>query len=168
MESDVFYRMITRPYWPSEEEIDDIDSSVETTEIRTIWKDFRNKDNTLSIWNLEDPNDVALALINSGAHLEDTFIVKLKKSDLISSNLTLINNEGGSVFSQYNDKHYDITDVNYKQLGSVIKLILSSLKSEDYEIITTHEILKLIKKAIIDNKIEPKHLPKEIREKIAT
>lgn len=167
MESDVFYRMITRPYWPSEEEINDIETSTEETGIKTIWKDFRNKDNTLSIWNLENPNDVALALITSNGHLEDTFVVKLKKEDLINSNLTLVNNEGASVFSQYNNNHYDITDVNYKKLGSVIKLILSSLKSEDYEIITTHEILKLIQKAVVDNKIEPKILPKEIREKIA-
>lgn len=166
MGNDVFYRMITREYWPAEENIDNIENSFNEVGIKTIYKDFRNKDNTLSIWNLNNYDEAVLALINPNFRLDTLCFVKLKKEDLLKEELTLENNKGLSLVEEFNNKHYDIKDVNYKSLGKVIKLILKSLKREDYEVITPQEIIKLIKNAVVDNKIDSSKVPKDIIEKI--
>ncbi|MBQ8901622.1 MAG: hypothetical protein IJY87_00970 [Bacilli bacterium] len=167
MECNVFYRMIFKPFWPCEESIDSLDECLNNLELRTIIKDFRTKDNTLSIWNLDDPKDVVLALINPNYRLEDAFFVKITKEELEANGLILNNNKGNSIFEELNENHYDIVDVNYKTLGKVSKLILSALKNGDCELVTTHEIIKIIRKLVDEEKINVAKLPKEIKEKIA-
>ena len=166
MENNVFYRMITREYWPAEENIDDIEKIYNDIGIKTIYRDFRNKDNTLSIWNLNDYSDAALALVNPNFRLDTLCFVKLKKEELLKEELNLENNKGLSLIDEYNGKHYDIRDVNYKSLGKIIKLILKSIKNEDYKIVTPQEIVKLIENAVVDNKIDSSKVPKDIMEKI--
>ena len=70
-----YIRVINRPYWPSEEKINNgID--IQKLEARTITQDLRTKDNTLSIWCIDNPEDAVLAMVLNANRIEDMFTLK--------------------------------------------------------------------------------------------
>lgn len=163
MDNKRFLRMFSPAIWPDSEDISDIDECANKLELKTIIQDFRTKDNTLSLWNLNDPVDAALGLINPNYKLNGVFFVNITEERLTEVGLTINNSNGNSIFTDLNDKHFDILNVNYASLKKVSEIILESIKSEQYEIVTTNEILNRVKKYLSEGKIDIDSLPKEIK-----
>ena len=59
-----YIRVINPAYWPDEDEINNgID--INNLGANTITQELRTKDNTLSLWAVDDPQDVVLAMISN-------------------------------------------------------------------------------------------------------
>lgn len=167
MDNKKFLRMFCPAFWPTTEDINDIEEFANKLELKTIIHDFRTKDNTLSLWNLDDPIDAALGLVNPNYKLSDVFFVKITESRLEEAGLLIKNNKGNSLFEDLNDNHFDILDVNYTSLKKVSELVLEAIKNEQYEFVISQEIIDRIKEYLDDGKIDFNILPKEIRNKIS-
>ena len=166
MSSRKFFRMYYPDFWPNPEEIKDVNESADKLELKTIIKDFRTKDNTLSIWNLDNPIDAALGLINQNYKLGDVFFVNITEESLENAGLKIVNDKGTSIFTGLNDNHFDIVDINYITLKRVTSIILEAIKNEQYEIVISQEIIDSVKKALDDGIIDISVLPRDLKDRI--
>lgn len=166
MESKVFYRRISYPLWPTAEEIISYEKSKNSFPLSSVNIDFRSKDNTLSLWQLSTPMEAAVAMVNNNSRFEDMFFVKIPVEKLEEKKINYIQENGNSLFNEYNGNHFNIINVNYFYLGEIIELILSAIKSGEYEIITSHELKKYIKNLVDSKQFNIKTLPKPLQEQL--
>ena len=167
MSSKKFLRMYSPDFWPKLEEISDVNESADKLELKTIIKDFRTKDNSLSIWNLDNPIDAALGLINPSFKLGDVFFVKITEESLEQAGLKIVNNKGTSIFDNLNDNHFDIIDINYTTLKKVSSIVLEAIRNEQCEIVISQEIVDGVRKALDNGIIDISALPKDLKNNIS-
>lgn len=150
-----YVRLIKRGRWPTEKEIN---YNIDNVSAKTIVQEMAMKgtDNSLSIWQLEDKEDIALAVISPNKQsVEKITAVKISKEELEKNGLEIKEQNGNSVASYLNSKHFDIVNMNYKSLGSFAKVIIEALKNEEnLEVITQKEVETILKNAISDGRID--------------
>lgn len=161
-----YIRVINRAYWPCEEKINEgID--VNTIGANTITQEFRTKDNTLSLWAVENTEDVVLAMICKASKIDDMFTLKIEDELLKNSKLEVVNEGSNSLIKDINKFHYNIKNLNYKKLANVSKLIIEALKNEDnLEFFTKNDIIRILKKAIKEGRLSKESLNKKIQKEI--
>lgn len=149
-----YIRVINRPYWPSEEKINNgID--IQKLEARTITQDLRTKDNTLSIWCIDNPEDAVLAMVLNANKIEDMFTLKIDEELLINNNLEFKNETGSTQLTDINQFHYNIKNITYKSLADVSKVIIEALKNDDnLNSYSQKDIIEMINKALEDGRIK--------------
>lgn len=162
-----YVRLIKRGRWPTEEEID---YNIDNISAKTIVQEMamKGEENSLSIWQLENKEDIALAVISPAKQsIEKITAVKINKDELLKNGLEIKEQEGNSVASCLNSNHFDIVNMNYKSLGNFAKVIIEALKDENnLEIITQKEVIEILKKAIDDGKVNKDDLSSDIINKI--
>lgn len=158
-----YIRIINRPYWPNE---DEINSGVEIGELNanTITIDLRSKDNTLSLWRVDNEDEAVLAIASGLNKLNDIFTLKLDEKALEDSGLRLENEKGNTIVKDINKFHYNIKDVTYNRLGQVSNIIIESLKNDDnLKSYIIDDIIIILRKAIEEGRIKEKSLHENVR-----
>lgn len=161
-----YIRVINRAYWPGEEEIN-IGVDINNLGANTITQELRTKDNTLSLWAVDNPEDVVLAMVSNASRIDDMCTLKIDDHILSNSNLEVINESGHSRIEDLNEFHYNIKNLTYKKLADVSAVIIEALKNEEnLEIFTKNDIIKILRKAITSERLALKSLPKKIKEEL--
>ncbi|MBR3888670.1 MAG: hypothetical protein IKJ32_06185 [Clostridia bacterium] len=161
-----YIRVINRAYWPSE---DEISKGINIDEIgaNTITQELKTKDNTLSLWAVENPEDVVLAMISNASRIDDMYTLKIEDDILYAKKLNVVNDHANSRIKELNEFHYNIRDLNYKKLADVAGAIIEALREEtNLEVFTKKDIIMILKKAIIEKRVAIQDLHKKIREEI--
>lgn len=129
--------------------------------------DISTKENTISLWEVKDPNDHAeildLGIVNQLTRdsVSKQFYVlidenELKKAGFIISNANLGKCEplSDSYKGNIKTRHFDLINVDYDQLGILADIIQKKVKNAQFQFISDKalkkEILSLINKSIID------------------
>ena len=148
-------RKINRSKWESKID-DDICADAITACLRT-------QNNTLSVWKIESKeeiNNVILAL-STGSNQEKVATINyilFDYEEVNKSGLILKSTKGDTALKSAIENHLDFTDLNYIRLGKVKDLILDCIANKNTGIFTRSQIIKMLKKAIEDQKINVQDL----------
>jgi len=149
-----YIRIINRPFWPTNEEIKN-GVDVLNLEARAIAWDLRTKDNDLSMWCIDNPEDAVLAMVLGAQRIDDTFTLKIEESLLTAHHLEFKNEKGHTSLRDINPFHYNIKKLTYKKLSDVSNVILEALKDErNLESFDQQQIIEIINKALSEGRIK--------------
>ena len=149
-----YIRIINRPFWPTNEEIEK-GVDIQDLQARAVAWDLRTKDNDLSIWCVDNPEDAVLAMVLGAQRIEDTFTLKIDESLLENNNLVYKNEQGHTDLRDINQFHYNIKNLTYKSLADVSNVILEALKDENnLESFEQEKIIEIINKALNEGRIK--------------
>ena len=154
-----YQRKITRGKWPSEESIPQ--ATLENVDADTVVAEFRTEKNKLSVWkveNEEDLNDAFIALASNCESIGTIDAIKIEEDDL--KQLMFDEELGDTPTRNINQKHCNIVGLNYVNLGNVIQGILNGLKKEQVVRKTKPKIKQLLADAyeadkLIEEEIAP-------------
>ena len=168
-----YVRKISRGKWPEERIINQ--AGLEDVEADTLTTDLKTDHNTLSVWQVDDEvtlDDVFVALGSNMDNICTIFIVKLDEQNLLSRGITLDNQEGNVPVKGINNKHHNIVNLNYVNMGEVIHTNIIGLKEEEQEKRTESNMKNLFCKAYLEGKLDisnmSENLVREIEKALAT
>lgn len=161
-----YIRIINRALWPKTEEIKQ-GFDVDNLEAKTVTKEFRNSDNTLSLWAVENEDDAVLAMITKSEKIYDMWTLRISDSAIKNSNLEIKNEASYPNVSGIGKFHYNIKNLTYKSLADVSQVIIEALKDEkNLKEYTKNDILNILNDAINQNRVNPSLLSKSIRKEL--
>lgn len=162
-----FIRIIKRSRWQSKEAIN---GDINNIKAKTIVQEMSMREGAegLSIWKLEDPADIALALISSNKeNIEKIDVLKINEDELKKCGLQIVQIDGNSVVEKLNEFHYDIINMTYKNLGDFANVIVEALEEkENFKQISVIEIKKYINSAIENGDLELENLNEKLINKL--
>ena len=159
----MFYlRKINRGKWPSENTIPqaklkDIPADTVVTELKTL-------DNKLSVWKIENDEDLVdafIALASNSDYLVSIDAIKIDSEKM--KNLEFDLEIGDTPAKKINEKHRNIINLNYINLGSVIEAIIDGFQNKHNIRKTKSEIKDILKKACADGKVKLEDLSPDIQ-----
>ncbi|MBR3133089.1 MAG: hypothetical protein IKG42_03340 [Clostridia bacterium] len=160
-----YVRVIKRSKWPDEEKIK-AGIDINNLQARTIVQEMsmKGEESSLSIWKLNNEKDIALALVSTNKrNLEKITILKIEENLLTENGLNISQENGCSVVEELNTCHYDIINMNYKNLGDFAKVIIKSLENEEnVKTISKKNLAIYINDAINSNKIDIASLDEQL------
>lgn len=125
-----------------------------------VTQDLKSSNNAISFWEIEDLselNDISISILTGRDEVKDLTVVAIPKSTIVE-HFEIEQSEGDTLYLKYKNKHYDLINMNYEKLGSLIKLIIDAISEENtyYDMIFNQEgeyIWQLVesKKIQIDN-----------------
>lgn len=129
--------------------------------------ELKTTDNKLSLWRVEneaDIKDALVALAITRDKISDLAVVMIRPEDL--QELSMDDEEGNSPTFGINDKHRNITNLNYDTLGTVIISILNGLRSGGYKKHSDRAIKRMIVEAYKAGKVDLSNAKESMREDI--
>ena len=126
--------------------------------------------NTLSVWEIPHEGELEkaiLAIVSGYERLETVDVVMLDRSAIEAAGIRIQNNTGRTPFKEFENKHHDLLDLNYKSLGQLAGLIVSELDTGRVKRVRLAEAEKLVRKAIAGGTIHPENLKESMRAQIA-
>ncbi len=156
-------RKVNRNNWSTEESDDvfDVSSNAITNCLRTV----RNQ---ISVWEIESEDklkEAVLALAAAGDHLETFDIVMLDK-DYIESEMKCNNSKGDTPVKDLIEKHYDLSELTYYELGLIAEHIILNLKKDNIRRYTAWEIREILNEAIENKRLNYEDIKLEVRDKL--
>ena len=129
---------------------------------------MKGEQSCLSIWKLNEKKDIALALISPNKNsLEKITILKIDEKILTENGLTISQEEGESVVQGLNNKHYDIINMTYKNLGDFANVIITALKNDKNVLtISKRDIATYVNEAIKNKEIDINDLDENFLRKV--
>lgn len=116
--------------------------------------------NELSIWIVDEANlDDALLAMATGSEMNDLgtiYYVTFKLEEFRKNRLSYkqSSNDANTAVQSLKDNHYDIENLDYKQLGIIQKMIVHKIIKNQSHRKTRAELFPIIEKAIDENKID--------------
>ena len=148
--------------------IEKINADVITSELRTT-------SNALSTWaiseNIEDVEsnikEVVLALLTgkkvSSIETIDLILIDTKTASKFKFDDT---EEGDTSIDSLKNRHYNICDLNYKQLGELSKYFMGQIKNEKFIKITKSKVQKILKEAFKEKIVKIDDFSEALQEKV--
>ena len=146
-----YLRKITRGKWPT---TNIQQATLEDIEADTVVAEFQTDKNKLSVWKVdteEDLKDAFVALVSNCDSIGTVDAIKIDEEDL--NNILFDNEEGETPAKAINQKHCNITELNYVNLGTVIQAMIDGLKKENYIRKTKGEMKQLLADAYESDKL---------------
>lgn len=120
----------------------------------TVIAEMKTEKNKLSVWlinNEDDLNDAFVALASNGDSLSTIDAVKIDEKDLVSLNFD--DELGDTPTYRINDKHRNITGLNYESMGVVLASIIEGIKNSNSIRMTKPKLRELLVNAYKDEKL---------------
>lgn len=130
---------------------------------------LRTTKNTLSVWKIENEEDLEnaiLALVANQDHLDTIDIVILEESTLIKYDLSIIATPGDTPIDHLINTHRDIAELTYDKLGNVKDHIVERIRKEKVKRYTVGSLKKILRKAIEDGHLKKSDLKESIQKKL--
>ncbi len=146
-----FIRKIEKSKWMQNKVLEGQNPSADA-----ITGSLRTRDNTLSIWHVNDHHeieDAVLAFISQGEHLDTIDIVIFSKEVLNKKKLQFTQTKAKTPYLPFADRHYDIHSLDYVSLGEIAMIVVDSLKQDSTKRFTRGQLKRLVTKAIENRKI---------------
>lgn len=121
----------------------------------TVAAEFKTTENKLSVWKIEnedDLNDAFIAMALSSDSIGTIDAVLLEEDDL--SKLKIEEEVAATPVIEANKKHRNIVELNYVNLGDVIKSILNALEKGDMVRKTKGTLRNLVVDACVNSSIQ--------------
>ena len=132
-----------------------------------VHSELRTYDNKLSVWNVnndEDLEDAIIALGSNCDHIGTMFFLKIPADDL--KDMSFDSEEGDTPTHGINHKHRNIKCLNYDSLGFLITTMMRSISSDLVVKKSKSELKELLKNAYISGKIDPQLISESLKGEI--
>jgi len=145
-------RKISRGKWP------DNPCSINCLQADAI-SDLRTQGNTLSVWRVENLNEIdeavlALAASSKTERIETITIVWEDEEVFLKKGITVNDTvEGDTVVTDLRPKHRDLSDLSYDSLGVISEIIMNSLNSSNTKRIPRQDVKKILVNAYKNDRI---------------
>ena len=145
-------RKISRGKWP------DNPCSINCLQADAI-SDLRTQGNTLSVWRVENLNEIdeavlALAASSNTERIETITIVWEDEEVFLKKGITVNDTvEGDTVVTDLRPKHRDLSDLSYDSLGVISEIIMNSLNSSNTKRIPRQDVKKILVNAYKNDRI---------------
>ncbi|MBR4908838.1 MAG: hypothetical protein IKZ43_07495 [Acidaminococcaceae bacterium] len=155
-----FSRKIARAKWEKAKELCGNPDNIDSFPADTLTADLRTSENTLSIWCVEDLDDVVLAMMsNEQSKLETISILYFEDINELKTHDT----PGNTKIEELKSKHKDIYDLNYKELGTVAKKFLKAYVNNKYKTYYKKDIQKVLNDSIRKKRVDKTIFNESIR-----
>ena len=146
-----FARKIALSKWKKAEEACAINNTIDDFPADTLTVDLKASGNELSIWCVDALDDAVLAMMtNEKAHLETINILYL---DDINGLMTK-DTKGNTFVKDLQDKHKDIYNLNYKEIGNVAIKFLDAFKNKKVKTYNLQQIKNVLNTAIDTGRVD--------------
>ena len=143
-------------------------ATLKDIEADTVVAEFKTDKNKLSVWKIENDNDLQDAFIALGsncANIGTIWAAKISPEDL--EEVAFDDEEGNTPTIGINQKHRNIIDLNYVSLGSVISSIIGCFQKDNMVIKKTRaEMRKLLAEAYASNRLQAEALTPNVLDEI--
>ena len=151
-------RKIARAKWSSGDNLSDRSIAADA-----VTGDLRTKGNKLSFWvcSSEEDGDVeeaALAIAATWDHLDKLDLVWLPTHDIHADGHTLRETLGETPGTDLVNRHIDLCDLDYVQLGKIARRISMAIVAKRYRRLDKRGVQNLLVKAIEQERISPDRL----------
>lgn len=129
----------------------------------------RTSKNTLSTWLIEkedELNEALLAIVTAGQHLDTIDIAILDQDTLNKKGLKYEQTPGNTPIEHLIDKHVDIVNLNYLNLGIFAECIIDCFKKNKVHRFTKTDLKNIFRKAITEEKIKVSVIPEKIAQEL--
>lgn len=127
---------------------------------------LRTQNNTLSVWQIEtfgELEDAVTAFVCQGQRLDTIDVVIFEESALSERHLKFQKEPADTPLKSFNDRHYDVCELDYHSLGQFSEVIVDSLRSkETTKRFTKAKLKELVKRAVADGKVALEDLNEKI------
>lgn len=157
-------RKITRTKWLVELADNPYDIPADT-----ITGDLKSTRNTLSVWEVQQENDLkqaVLALASAGDRLDTIDIVWIPKDEIQDKNIDCDYTPGLTPIKSLQNTHIDLSDMNYRKLGLLAESIINNISIQRIKRYTKGDLKRLFNTAIQDGMFSKTDLPEKIQEKL--
>jgi hypothetical protein len=159
----LFIRKINRNKWLQVDEApDDVSADAITGCMRTLH-------NTLSVWEVQDENEIdeaVLAIVSAGDRLESVDVVQIDRECLVENKIDCIRTKGDTLVEELKDTHIDLSNLAYKELGIIACHIVDKFKEKKVKRYTEGQIKAILRDAIQQERLETENLNESIRKKL--
>lgn len=136
-------------------------ATLEKVEADTVVAEFRTEKNKLSVWKVETEDDLKDAFIAPASNCDSTGTIdaiKIEQTDL--EQMQFDEELGDTPTRNINQKHCNIVNLNYVNLGNVIQGVLNGLKKDQHIRMSKGKIKQLLADAyeadkLIEEEIAP-------------
>ena len=150
-----YIRIINRALWPKTEDLEE-GFDVNKIEVKTITKEFRNNDNTLSLWAVENEDDAVLAMVTGAKKIEGMWTLKISNEIIENSKLEV-----------KNEASHNIKNLTYKSLADVSNVIIDALKDDkNLREYTKSDIREILNDAVRKGKVDYSLLDEKLKNEI--
>jgi len=163
-------RKIARAKWPSN---GNSSNRVTAAEIAAdaVTGDLRTQENTLSFWTCpsgidDDVEEAALAIAATWERLDKLDIVWLATCDIQADGHILKKTRGKTPVTDLVERHVDLCELDYVQLGKVAQQIAMAIVLKRYRRLTKRSIKNLLTRAVEQERISPDQLSDGLRKAV--
>jgi hypothetical protein len=103
----------------------------ETPSADAITNCMRTTGNKLSLWSIADEGELeeaVIAIAAQGDHLDAIDVLTIDKSLIEERKLSLVKSRGLTPYTSFEDKHYDVVELDYNSLGLMASVIVESIR----------------------------------------
>lgn len=162
----IFYlRKITRGRWPGEKLISE--TTPKDIEADTLFSEIQTDNNKLSVWKASDENDINdifVALASNCKNISTISAIKINECDV--KNLLFEKEDGDTPTFGINQKHRNITCLNYGSLGDILFSIIKAFNNDGYIRKTKSEMKRILANAYKSGKIDKEHISPDLEREI--
>jgi len=163
-------RKIARAKWPSQGNSSngvtaaDIDADAVTGDLRT-------RGNTLSFWTCpsgtdNDVEEAALAIAANWERLDKLDLVWLATCDIQADDHTLREMPGETPVADLVERHVDLCELDYDQLGKVAQRVAVAIVAGQYRRLTKKRVKHLLVKAVEQERVSPNQLSPGLQKEV--
>lgn len=158
-----FSRKIAMAKWANAVEACGNTNDMDNFPAETLTVDMKASRNELSIWCVDKLEDAVLAMMaTKGSSLETISVLYLDNIDSFKTKDTL----GDTLVKDLQDKHKDIYDLNYKEIGNVAKTFLIAFKASKFKTFHPSEVRAILLEAINSGRIGFDEFNEKVRKKL--
>jgi hypothetical protein len=153
-------RKIERAKWMQKDVVNGATPSADA-----VTGSLRTKNNTLSVWqieNLDELEDAVIAFVCQGQHLDTVDVVSFTESALSERKLGFRNTPAKTPHRKFVERHYDVCDLDYDSLGRFSLVIVDCLRKESIVRFTHKQLKDLVRQAVADGRVAIEDLNKNV------
>jgi hypothetical protein len=157
-------RKINEAKWFQIEIMEDNDVSADA-----ITNCLKTTKNTLSVWHIENNNDInkaVLAIASSLEHIETIDIVVLTTESLREYDISIIASSGNTPIESLKEIHRDLSELTFSKLGHIKEHIVERIRNDNLKRYTKGKLKKILLEAIDKGILEFKDLNNSVRNKL--
>ncbi|MBD3267527.1 hypothetical protein GF373_12740 [bacterium] len=130
---------------------------------------MKTTNNTLSLWDIQDENEVedaVLAIASQLDHLDTFDILVIEKSLIQEKALSLKSTEGKTPYKDFSNRHIDVANLDLDSLGRMAKVIIESIRQNRQKRFTTSNLKRILADGIIQGKIQKTDIKENLLRKL--
>ena len=130
---------------------------------------MKTKNNALSFWSIDDESqrdEGVLAIVARFDHLDAIDILFIDRSLVEQKHLCLEPTPGLTPYTDFIDKHFDVTNLDYSSLGALAEAIVEGIRQAWHKRFRESELVEILTNAIQLGKVQWSELKPDVQKKI--